>query len=376
MISKLKTIYRNNQKTIWQTCALLLVYKIGVWALAYFHYHYGLTYHDWSASFWLGAWQNWDSIYYLDIARYGYGLDNRAAFFPLFPLLIRIFSYIFGFQLGAWIVNFLALWAALVAFYKLVRLDQSKSSAWRALSYLLLFPTAIFLQAYYTEALFLALAIWIFYLARRQRWYLAAALGCFIGLARIEGQALIIYLVYEYLHKLGFAWKNIEWRKLLLLFSPLLGLAAYALFLYFKLGDPWFFLKIQTIGWGHHFSWPWDPVIDYLAIIVYHREIAVSGYYLSRAIDLFFFLSVLVLGIMTALRVRLSYGLYIIAATLMTACSGELASANRRSLMAFPIFILLAKLGRNPVVNFLITLLFSGFFNLFMLRFLNGLWVG
>ena len=376
MLKKLATIYQANKKIIWNTFLLVLAYKAVVFVLAYFNYHYTQTYHAFNANLWLDWWRNWDSFYYLDIARDGYGLDNRAAFYPLFPLLIKVFSYIFGFKIGALVVNFLALWGALIGFYKLIKLDFKSSLAWRALSYLLIFPTAIFLNAYYTETIFLCLAIWIFYLVRNKKWYLAATLGFFIGLARIEGQIFLLLMVYEYLRTIDFKLAQIDWKKIILFFSPLLGLGCYALFLYFKLGDPWFFIKIQAIGWGHHFSWPWDPVIDYLAIVVYHTEIAVSGYYLSRAIDLFFFLGTFILGILVALKVRASYGLYVMLATLMTSFSGDLVSANRRSLMSFPIVILLAKWGKNPIVNFLIILLFGVFFNLFLLRFINGLWVG
>ena len=64
--------------------------------------------------------------------------------------------------------------------------------------YLTLFPSAFFLFAGYTEALFLALAIWCVVVARRGGWWQAGVLGLLASLTRQVGLLLIIPYLYEY----------------------------------------------------------------------------------------------------------------------------------------------------------------------------------
>src|SRR5436305_1376777 len=64
----------------------------------------------------------WDSVWYLTIARVGYGHEaSRTAFFPLYPLLIRGLGYVTGSDLVAGVLISLVAFAVALIWLLLVR---------------------------------------------------------------------------------------------------------------------------------------------------------------------------------------------------------------------------------------------------------------
>lgn len=102
---------------------------------------------------------NWDGQWYLRIATEGY-TESSAAFFPLFPSIIRILTNLGMNQIVAGvIISNLALLGLCIVFYRLLRLDYQETTSLNALWYILLFPTSFFLTSSYTEPLFLLLVL-------------------------------------------------------------------------------------------------------------------------------------------------------------------------------------------------------------------------
>ena len=68
----------------------------------------------------------WDSVWYLAIARHGYGHEAaRTAFYPLYPLLIRGVGTVLGSDLVAGVLISVVCFAiGLVALHRLVALDM------------------------------------------------------------------------------------------------------------------------------------------------------------------------------------------------------------------------------------------------------------
>lgn len=366
--------YKENKKIIWSILLLLIIYKILLLGLAFLNYYYTFKIERFNSSILLNFWGHWDAGHYLAIAREGYSLSkSNMAFFPLYPLLIKILSYFFGFKLAAYLINFFALTGALIGLFKLVKLDLDENAAWRSLFYLLLFPTAIFLSAFYTESLFLFLAIWIFYSIRKKNWLAAGIFGLLAGLTRIESAAIFIFMLYEYLADKDFDFKKIK-KEFIYCFFPLIGILLYSLYLKLQFGQFFIFLKSQA-AWGKTFTFPWQPIGDYL-MTFFTFSLATTHYYLARAFDLIFFITSLIMGSLVLLRLRISYGLYIIFSIVMVSFTSDLASTNRRAIILFPLLILLAKWGKNPIINFTILMLFAGLFSLFIFRFINNAWAG
>jgi Mannosyltransferase (PIG-V) len=156
----------------------------------------------------------WDSTWYLTIARYGYRPDlgsftaPRTAFFPLYPLGLRVIS-----DLGApailagVLLSLLALAVALYALHRLttleaarLRLARGEQIARLAVLSCALAPMAFFLSAVYSESLYLALSLSVFLCARRGRWALAACCAGLAGATRSSGIVLVLPLALLYLY--------------------------------------------------------------------------------------------------------------------------------------------------------------------------------
>src|SRR5215203_4382663 len=142
----------------------------------------------------------WDSIWYLRIADSGYaGSTTRAAFFPLYPLLVRGVGTLFGGSHGAvlvaaYLVSGTAFLAALVLLYRLTELELGRRLARPTLLLLAVFPAALYFGAPYSESLFLLLAVGGFYAARTDRWAWAGACAGLASATRSAGLLLLIPL--------------------------------------------------------------------------------------------------------------------------------------------------------------------------------------
>ena len=197
------------------------------------------------------VWARWDSVFFLRIAEHGYEhlTQSATAFFPLYPAAVGLLGRVlFGHYVLAGILVSLA--AALGSFLLLYELAETKlgaGGARRAVLYLALFPMALFLQAVYSESLFLLLSIAAFLLAERGRFLPA---GIVTGLALLTRPVAIALLPALAL----IAWRSPERRAAVarLAVAPIFVLA-YPLLLWAQRGDPWEFLHAQGI-WTRHFS--------------------------------------------------------------------------------------------------------------------------
>ncbi len=207
----------------------------------------------------LQRWQRWDVAHYEYIAMHGYhaGTDPpREAFFPGYPLLLRGLT-VFGINitLAGLIISFVAGAVAVVALGRLAEERGPAGSGERAVLLLLLSPTAIFLAAGYTEALFLAFALPAWLVARRGDWWLAGALAAGACAVRVTGLFLFAALVVEY----AVGYRSRESRRLSdapALLLPLLPPAAYAFYLKQTQGDWLAWIHAQERGWHRTFTSP------------------------------------------------------------------------------------------------------------------------
>jgi hypothetical protein len=197
------------------------------------------------------VWARWDSVWFLRIAEHGYEHLSRSAtaFFPLYPATVGLLGRILlGHYVLAGIIVSLA--AGLTSFVLLYRLAEGKlgaDGARRAILYLALFPMALFLQAVYSESLYLLLSVAAFLAAERRR-FLAAGAAC--GLALLTRPLAIALLPALAL----FAWRSDDrLRNLARLAVAPLMFAAYPLLLWAQRGDPWAFLHAQGI-WSRELS--------------------------------------------------------------------------------------------------------------------------
>ncbi|MDP9068107.1 MAG: hypothetical protein M3N53_07155 [Actinomycetota bacterium] len=205
-------------------------------------------------------WRRWDADHFLTIAEYGYTApqsdEHAAAFFPAFPLAVRPLLWL-GFSpvVAGLVVAAMGAIVAGVFLFRLAEEEIGEGAGRRALLYLTIFPTAVFLIAPYSESIFLAGAIAAFYYARRARWHLVALPAAVAMGARAAGLFLILGLAVEFVRQREFSFERVG-NALFSLIVGLLPLLAYGAFLARAMGNPFQFLVHQREGWGRTFVGP------------------------------------------------------------------------------------------------------------------------
>ncbi len=204
----------------------------------------------------LNYWALWDGVWYSVIATKGYQLEIPAttAFFPAFPLMVRGGTALGGGP-ALWGV-LISLVAAAFGMYFLYRIAEKlygvKAARAAVLSFAF-FPMAFFLNAVYTEAMFVALTAGSFWAAYvRRNLLLAGLLGVLATATRNTGVLLLIPLAYEWLrHRQEFGWRGVLGLALV----PT-GFVGYITFLWIRFGDPFIFMHEQYMYWHRQLTDP------------------------------------------------------------------------------------------------------------------------
>jgi len=136
------------------------------------------------------GWLRWDSYYYLLIASEGYGRTewgNPDCFFPLYAWLIRLLAPLLSAPVAALVLAHVATLVGLGLLYAIARRLYDPTLAQRAVWAALLFPSAYFFAAGYSESTYFACATgaYLAWLHRRHR--LAIGLAAAATLARPVG---------------------------------------------------------------------------------------------------------------------------------------------------------------------------------------------
>ncbi|HYQ83776.1 MAG TPA: mannosyltransferase family protein, partial [Rubrobacter sp.] len=214
----------------------------------------------------MNIWSHWDGEHYVRLAMGGYLTppdDVSPAFFPLYPLLMRSFAELFGGPiskeaLSVWgpVVSLLFLPLAFYFIYNIALEGWGERVARDTVLILAFFPTTFFLNAAYTESLFLALSAGSIWAARvRRDLLLACALAGLATATRNVGVFLLVPLAYEWFRNRD----AYRWRGLYLALAPS-GLAAYAAYLWARFGDPLLFYTDQQ-KWGREPAGPVATVV-------------------------------------------------------------------------------------------------------------------
>jgi hypothetical protein len=197
--------------------------------------------------FW-NYWANWDGAWYVALATEGYDSAQRTAFFPFYPLLVYVGTFLgIGPALSGVLVSLVATLFALYFLYRIAEKYWDLKVAKVTVLTFAYFPTAFFLNAVYTEALFVALsagAVWAAYV--RRDLLLAGILGALAAATRNFGLLLLIPLGYEWI----FNREEFGWRGLWKIALVPIGLVEYMIFLQGGFKDPFIFARQQDFGWG------------------------------------------------------------------------------------------------------------------------------
>jgi len=306
----------------------------------------------------------WDAPAYLAIASQGYVNPAHFAFFPLYPVLIRLLSVLFSPVMAALFISWFSLLLALMLLYRLIRLDFSHLVAQRSLIYLLIFPTSFFFISAYTESLFLLVVVASFYFARTSRTALAALITFLAPLTRITGISLIP------------AFLLLPSRRQSLILTPATLFGFFSLLIYFYLnsGNPWQFITAQEHFQRTGFTYPFKVLLSYI------KHFNSDHFFQFRAntiISLEWFVSIgfLLLILLGSRRLPRSYTLYALFAWALPLSTGRTGSMLRYVLILFPCFIFLAILGQNRYFHYFHIFLSILLLSLLLVSFTHGFWL-
>ena len=327
-------------------------------------------------------WARADAGWFLSIAQHGYQRNGGAVFYPLYPLAVGVLGRAFGgYYVTAGIVVSLACCAAaFVLLYKLALPRLGADGARRAVLYLAVFPMSLFLQAVYSESLYLLCCVGAFVLAERRRWVAAGIVTGLAMLTRLAGVALFVPILL-------LAWRLPERRQALLrlLVAPAIALL-YPLWLQLQLHAPRAAIANEA-GWGRHLSpaGPFGGLWHGLAKAWSGVELLVtnsSGNAQGAAhnLEYFAFLVLFVwLGVEAWRRFGAPYGLFVLG-SLAIALSAPtvgypLLSMPRFCLPLFPAFLALAGVATTARRDRVILVLSSCFLAVAVVEWSVGQWV-
>ena len=193
---------------------------------------------------------HWDSKWYQSIAIEGYeylndGQQHSIAFFPLFPLIVRLVMYLgLPVEIAGILVNNLALLGTVVLLYTWVVESHGVQSARWVVAVLVWCPSSLFGTVIYTEGLFLFVTTAALRAFDQNRYGWAAFWGALASATRLFGISLIPAFLF------------LAWRESRPPIAYMTGLAASGGLLFFclyagiRFGDPLAFIHTQK-GWEH-----------------------------------------------------------------------------------------------------------------------------
>jgi Gpi18-like mannosyltransferase len=318
----------------------------------------------------LKVFTNWDGGHFLDLIEHGYTRFTDYAFFPLFPMIVRLMSFGLNSIVTGFLLNSLLLGIGLWFFFQLLMQDYAEKISQKIILLFLIFPTSFFMLMFYTESLFFALTISSIYFARRGKYGLATILAGLSATTRIFGLATIAALWIE-------AYEDNIKKHWIVLLAPL-GFVAYIAFMYFSADNPWVFLEAETL-W--HRSYGFEGLNIFQHLIKIAKE-GITQNNITSWLEYVF--TVFGVGVVMRLstRLRISYVCYGIISLLIPLLTNSLQSMPRFLLMVFPIFIMLgtweAKKMNTIIYKIpwlgLYVVVCIGLWIFYLYRFANGIW--
>ncbi len=345
----------------------------------------------------LTAWGQWDTGWYISIAQHWYSVANplATAFFPLYPLLIRLTIGMIGAANSLLAGMLISNLAALVTFVGLLALAWQEEGAARApfaLKAFAVYPFAFFTAAAYAESPFLAVVVFCLLFARRGQWWGAALCGFLAALTRPTAIILILPVAWEFARQHVYLFRA-GWPRSLREHLPELagGVAAigavpfavglYALYIHSIFGSFTTFISEERLGWGHrsitHLSLDVEMARSMAQVVPWSNEQA------RMLVDIAPLVIIVALTLLFWRRMPFSFVLYMAGALFVSISSpisfilfDPFVSVGRYLLMSIPIFLLVSRpMQRHPAFDQLIVMTGLMLQAVLLGFFLRGGWI-
>ncbi|MCL4871290.1 MAG: hypothetical protein KJ063_20200 [Anaerolineae bacterium] len=337
----------------------------------------------------------WDSEYYVGIAVGGYDdpaggkvsstasgepINKNYSFFPLYPWVMKGISpllALFGLNpiaaatAAGIVVTLLGTLAGMVALYHLTQDLFDGETGYRAVVYMLIFPTAFFFAMVYTEGLFVGLAFWSLLLSKRKQWVWASLLGLLAALTRAHGAALLLPLLYYWVQRREENAAAQNWRWWVQGAAAFLPLVGYALWRISPLGQGW--AELQPFYFGRGFLSLGRTLGDMRNVYEYAQSNSQAAVYFSLEA------AAILLALVASfwlLRRDFPVAIFGLTVILLSLFSGSAQSMARYMLISPPLYIFLAHLGRHKVFDRTWSLASILLLGMLAMLFAFDMWVG
>jgi hypothetical protein len=287
----------------------------------------------------------------------GQKVIKNYSFFPFYPYIMRVFALplkLFGLNpiaaasLAGVIVAGLGTLAGLFALWDMIRSYFDEEDAYRAVFYVLIFPTAFFFAMVYTEGLFIGFAFWALALAKRGHWAWASVLGLLAAWTRAHGAALTLpFLIFWWLQREQ-PETQATWKWYLRGIFAFLPLAGYFLWRYSALGRGW--AELQSFLFGRGLIPIGKSILDWQRAAQYAHSLGGGDGQIYFAIEVGAVLLALIASLWLFSRDP-ALALFSVAVVLLSVFSGSAQSMARYMLIAPALYIFLAQLGRNRIFD-------------------------
>ena len=294
----------------------------------------------------------WDGSWYVSIAENGYHAQFDKipdyVWFPLYPLLIHLFSFLtFGnYLIAAIILSNLCLALAMVFVYRYTEIILGSRLAKRSILYLSIFPLSFVFSIAYPASLQLLLCAAAFYFAETKHWGTAGLVGMLAAATNPLGVFICFPLLLLYMRKKGFLRREALGRprlgrQILWLVMIPLGIVGYYVYLYFLTGSFWADLD----GEGH-FGRSFGSFAD---TILHSVQLAGNSGSILALLDLSFVVTYFALLAYMIWKKKFQLEHFLLAAlfVLVPLSTGQTDGIGRYGMAAFPFFWALASLGEE-----------------------------
>jgi hypothetical protein len=325
-----------------------------------------------TSPFW-DTFARYDSGYYEAIAWSGYaplpGGRSNIAFFPVYPMLIRLVGRMFGRQHAIYYISGIAIsWAcfvlAMVVLYKLARLDLSRRHAERAVLLTAVFPFSFFFGVAYSESTFLLFAVLTFYCFRTRRWIPGGLSGAVATATRVPGILMVPALAW-------IAWREAQPTRrdrayaLTALALAASGFGAYCFYIYQLTGNPleWA-ATIQRWQYTPGGA-PWMAGVRLIERLVTHPYAYLTTDPMAPYNTLYGITGILFVVAIPFVwrRFGAGYGLFMLLSLWLPLSSGVFEGVGRYCSVLFPCFIWLATI-RSRFLSTALIVVFAMFYTL------------
>ena len=291
-----------------------------------------------------GVFTQWDGLWYLEIVRHGYPrsippdvtyfqLEARTAFFPLFPMVVRVFDHVIpgGDTLAALGLNVLFAVAGMLVVGHLARRLYDNDVAERAMVLFAVFPGSVVLSYAYAEALLILLAALCLWFLLDERWLLAGVAAALATATRPNGVALVAACAVAAIIAIK---RNRDWWSLIAPALAPIGFVVFQGFLMVHTDERWAWFRVQRQAWREGTSFGGTAISNTLSFFTHPLASPTDA---LTAVSM----AALLLGLWCLWRKRLPWPMvaYVAVVVLLMLLPATVTARPRFVFTAFPLFI-------------------------------------